>query len=828
MSQGNDSVENTYPWSQPDPLQQYSSSASISSPNMNHHNHQHMHQQHQQSSRQDQGSAPSAAAYFHPAASAYLQQQQAAMARSYPALPDVASHNHSGSDSAHHHHQQQQQQGQNQYGQGVGPSYGYSQQSYYYQGNNGNSQSQHSVAPFMQSIGAQPAHAQTQSMYSPQPQHSQYSYSHSADEVYTLGRQGGPGSMMAESSAAASSSGSPYGLPGSLPLGAIRPKRKQVKNACVNCQKACKKCDESRPCLRCVKYGVAGSCQDSARKERKRGIKRGPYKRRATTGSAPQPNIPGVTGPLDGRNGSPGSGSNDGMSGTDGDASTVVGSSMGSAHLHGVSSPPYSSSAPGSVQRPPLSLFAGSNSTAGGYDSTPNTSPVFSRDQMERNAYERQASRAAYTQALSHDTYSGTASPSGAMAGIPLNPGHDRSASVPVTGPAASSSLTLSPIGQGPRSSGFGMSNALLSPSSLYSSSSYGHGHGQYQNGSGSASLPAHSPPLPSLFSGGSSGNSGLSGAFGGSSSYSRPGLTSSSTSASSLFSPPALSGLGGSYWNNGSASATSSGSGNSAVSSLGFGGGGHHRLHSDSSLNTLSSGYTAGSSSAGFSSASSASPRTPFGLNASEVGLGGVSGGSGALISPPVMGPSGGGHASSYVHIPSPTTTGALAPPQVAAPEMAGPGRPFPLKMPTHKLPRGGRATPSYGQQQQRSPYNHQNMSNGVSSSMMMKFESSPRGTIGSSANLAPINLVAGSMGQPGSVQRSSHAGYAADAAYAAGERKAAAAALANVAVTALSTAMDPPSSTSPSLASGGVVTVAADQDLKPPFGSLGLGAAS
>ncbi|KAG5221750.1 zinc cluster transcription factor [Salix suchowensis] len=38
---------------------------------------------------------------------------------------------------------------------------------------------------------------------------------------------------------------------------AHRSKRRQVKNACTNCQKACKKCDDARPCLRCVKYGIA-------------------------------------------------------------------------------------------------------------------------------------------------------------------------------------------------------------------------------------------------------------------------------------------------------------------------------------------------------------------------------------------------------------------------------------------------------------------------------------------------------------------------------------------------------------------------------------------
>ncbi|ORZ06166.1 hypothetical protein BCR41DRAFT_361334 [Lobosporangium transversale] len=59
-----------------------------------------------------------------------------------------------------------------------------------------------------------------------------------------------------------------------------KPKRRQVKNACVNCQKACKKCDEGRPCMRCIKYGLQETCVDSTRKVRKKGIKRGPYKRK--------------------------------------------------------------------------------------------------------------------------------------------------------------------------------------------------------------------------------------------------------------------------------------------------------------------------------------------------------------------------------------------------------------------------------------------------------------------------------------------------------------------------------------------------------------------
>ncbi|KAJ1811191.1 hypothetical protein LPJ77_000233 [Coemansia sp. RSA 2523] len=59
-----------------------------------------------------------------------------------------------------------------------------------------------------------------------------------------------------------------------------RPKRAQVKNACINCQKACKKCDSGRPCERCIKYNLVATCIDSTRKPRKRGVKRGPYRKR--------------------------------------------------------------------------------------------------------------------------------------------------------------------------------------------------------------------------------------------------------------------------------------------------------------------------------------------------------------------------------------------------------------------------------------------------------------------------------------------------------------------------------------------------------------------
>ncbi|KZS96210.1 hypothetical protein SISNIDRAFT_547688 [Sistotremastrum niveocremeum HHB9708] len=75
----------------------------------------------------------------------------------------------------------------------------------------------------------------------------------------------------------------PMTLPSTLPIsqGMQRSKRKQVKNACTNCATACKRCDNARPCERCKKYGIEATCQDSARKERKKGVKRGPYKRKS-------------------------------------------------------------------------------------------------------------------------------------------------------------------------------------------------------------------------------------------------------------------------------------------------------------------------------------------------------------------------------------------------------------------------------------------------------------------------------------------------------------------------------------------------------------------
>ncbi|KAI8378744.1 hypothetical protein EDC96DRAFT_493047 [Choanephora cucurbitarum] len=61
-----------------------------------------------------------------------------------------------------------------------------------------------------------------------------------------------------------------------------KPKRQQVKNACIHCQKACKKCDNGRPCQRCIKYNLSDTCRNSERKKRQKGIKRGPYNKLKT------------------------------------------------------------------------------------------------------------------------------------------------------------------------------------------------------------------------------------------------------------------------------------------------------------------------------------------------------------------------------------------------------------------------------------------------------------------------------------------------------------------------------------------------------------------
>ncbi|KAI8894025.1 hypothetical protein BC833DRAFT_252332 [Globomyces pollinis-pini] len=58
------------------------------------------------------------------------------------------------------------------------------------------------------------------------------------------------------------------------PKPVVSKKRMQVKSACVNCRKSCKKCSNYRPCERCVNSGKEDSCIDVGRKPRAKGNRR--------------------------------------------------------------------------------------------------------------------------------------------------------------------------------------------------------------------------------------------------------------------------------------------------------------------------------------------------------------------------------------------------------------------------------------------------------------------------------------------------------------------------------------------------------------------------
>jgi len=45
--------------------------------------------------------------------------------------------------------------------------------------------------------------------------------------------------------------------------------KKQVKQACVNCKKSHTRCENKRPCRRCINSGIASKCVDVPRKRRK-------------------------------------------------------------------------------------------------------------------------------------------------------------------------------------------------------------------------------------------------------------------------------------------------------------------------------------------------------------------------------------------------------------------------------------------------------------------------------------------------------------------------------------------------------------------------------
>ncbi|KAJ3248182.1 hypothetical protein HDU78_001582 [Chytriomyces hyalinus] len=58
---------------------------------------------------------------------------------------------------------------------------------------------------------------------------------------------------------------------------------KQCRNACVHCKRSNKKCEDVRPCLRCVQTGMEDSCEDAPRKMRHGQRRRGPYRRKEET-----------------------------------------------------------------------------------------------------------------------------------------------------------------------------------------------------------------------------------------------------------------------------------------------------------------------------------------------------------------------------------------------------------------------------------------------------------------------------------------------------------------------------------------------------------------
>ncbi|KAI0374068.1 hypothetical protein BV20DRAFT_962030 [Pilatotrama ljubarskyi] len=56
---------------------------------------------------------------------------------------------------------------------------------------------------------------------------------------------------------------------GSQPRSRDGPKKKKASRACFHCQKAHLTCDDSRPCQRCIKRGMADNCTEGHRKKAK-------------------------------------------------------------------------------------------------------------------------------------------------------------------------------------------------------------------------------------------------------------------------------------------------------------------------------------------------------------------------------------------------------------------------------------------------------------------------------------------------------------------------------------------------------------------------------
>ncbi|EEB08367.1 transcription factor [Schizosaccharomyces japonicus yFS275] len=66
----------------------------------------------------------------------------------------------------------------------------------------------------------------------------------------------------------------------------VKKKRHQTKRACAKCQRDNKKCDESRPCMRCRRNKAESECIDLPRKKRPSGLKRGRYKKSGSNENA--------------------------------------------------------------------------------------------------------------------------------------------------------------------------------------------------------------------------------------------------------------------------------------------------------------------------------------------------------------------------------------------------------------------------------------------------------------------------------------------------------------------------------------------------------------
>ncbi|CEH15795.1 potential fungal zinc cluster transcription factor [Ceraceosorus bombacis] len=403
----------------------------------------------------------------------------------YSAYNQQAGHPHPSSATSHYGQQQQQQHHSQQHAGHAGHAlYGqpthHSQSSapmHYssYTGTTNSATSAGSV-PYAHHAEINQHHAMSHPHHAQQAQHYSAHYEHQP-----------AGSSHQHFHHMAGVSGMP--APSSAAQAGPKPKRRQVKNACVNCQKACKKCDEGRPCSRCVKYGLTDSCQDSSRKERKRGIKRGPYKRRAN-GSSEQSGGHHQSRSTDSSSGN-GRGNNDMSRGS---SDSQHGAEMSSRALDPstsyMSNSAYPDSAPGTIYRGASQLPQSSMNAPSTYDNSPSPH-MYAREarlQLPSSVYDRR------TGVESHDS---TATAHAHQ--------HDRSTSTPI---GAIGRAT----GSSPLMHASGAQGHLPSLSSSASSLAYGVAHRpQLSSASSNGSGSLFSPPTLSNIAGLGGGASQIS-----------------------------------------------------------------------------------------------------------------------------------------------------------------------------------------------------------------------------------------------------------------------------------------------------------------------------